>query len=576
METTKREIIDANVATMKRDRAPYEPHWSMVGQYALPYRLRMNITDQNRGDRRNLSIIDSTVGICLRTIKAGMMNGHTNPADRWFRYRLKDRELSEFGPVKEWLDQENIDTLQDFDRSNLYSCLPLVYGDTSGFATSTMSIEEDLDAAIFGRVHHIGTYWFSTNHKNELDSWYREFRMTIRQLMKRFATGAKDLSMFSSQVRKMIDDRTKWNEWVDVGQIIMPNTDYLPDRLASKYKPIGQCWFELGVSKASGNANYLEERDRSVYLEENGFDEMPILLSRWEAGEGDTWGLDSPGMMSIGDAKSLQMGERRIYQAIDKLVDPHYLVPASVEEANSNLDFLPGEYTVVDDSDGLKGMRPIYEINPRVQEQEAKQEQLRQRIKTVHYYDLFRMLDSLDDRTRTATEILERKAEKLNLLAPTTVQLAKGVLRPLIDRTFKIRWRQGRVADPPDELEGQEIEVEYMGVFAQAQRATQVQPIQQLLMQVAPFVQVRPDILDKIDLDQVIDELANALQVPAKIIREDSKVLDLRAARDKQAAIMRAAEVAQSAGKAAKDLSQAKTDNPNALTEMTKAVRGAA
>src|SRR5690349_21379501 len=118
---------------MKRDRTPYEPHWQQVADYALPYRIRMNVSDQNRGDRRNQKIIDETVAICLRTLEAGMMNGHTNPSDRWFTYGLKDRDLAEFGPVKEWLDQECTETLADFDRSNLYQTLPTDYSDSAGF-----------------------------------------------------------------------------------------------------------------------------------------------------------------------------------------------------------------------------------------------------------------------------------------------------------------------------------------------------------------------------------------------------------------------------------------------------------
>lgn len=578
---TQRELIDTTVAQMKRDRGPHEPTWLQTAQYALPYRIRMHPTEQNRGDRRNQSIIDSTVGICLRTLKAGMMNGHTNPGDIWFTYGLKDRDLAEFGPVKEWLDQECKETLADFDSSNAYLSLPLAYGDLAAFTNTAMSIEEDLEETFFTRVFQIGTYWVGTDWKNNLGSFYREFRMTADQIYKRF--GGEKLDHFSRPLKDAIDNH-RWGEWFDVGQIIMPNEWANAGRLESKYKPFKQCWFELGYGSMGGGGKgsktgYLSAHEyESLYLREDGFDEHPVLFGRWESAEGETWGIDGPGMMSFGDSKSLQFGEKRSYQAIDKLVDPTYVGPSSLIEANQGrMDFLPGDLIVVDEAEGTKGLRPVYEINPRIEEQEGKQEQLRNRLKEVYYYDLFRMLESLEDRpNRTATEILERKSEKLAQLAPTTVQVTKGLLRPMVDRIFKIRWRQGRVAPPPPELLGQEIKIEYQGVFAQAQRAMQVQPVTQLLSIVTPFLEVAPELAKKIDFIQVVDELAHALRVPPKIIRSDEQVQKMIEADQRQAAIARVAELAQMGGKAAKDLSQAKLDDDNALTRMTQTLRGAA
>ena len=59
--------------------------------------------------------------------------------------------------------------------------------------------------------------------------------------------------------------------------------------------------------------------------------------------------------------------------------------------------------------------------------------------------------------------------------------------------------------------------------------------------QIAPLVQVSPEILDKLDADQIIDELAQRMGVPASIIRSDEEVKAIRQSRAEQQASEQAA-----------------------------------
>ena len=73
--------------------------------------------------------------------------------------------------------------------------------------------------------------------------------------------------------------------------------------------------------------------------------------------------------------------------------------------------------------------------------------------------------------------------------------------------------------------------------------------------QVAPLAQVNPEIFDKLDTDQMVDELAQRMGVPASIIRSDEQVAAIRqqraeaqAAQRAQAAAMMQAEQAAKLG----------------------------
>ena len=81
----------------------------------------------------------------------------------------------------------------------------------------------------------------------------------------------------------------------------------------------------------------------------------------------------------------------------------------------------------------------------------------------------------------------------------------------------------------------------------------------------------KPEILDKLDLDQLVDELADSLGVPPAIIRPDEAVEAMRGARQQaqqqQAQVEQAATVAQ----AANSLAGADMEGQNGLTEMLRA-----
>jgi len=80
---------------------------------------------------------------------------------------------------------------------------------------------------------------------------------------------------------------------------------------------------------------------------------------------------------------------------------------------------LPGDITYQDVREGQQGFKPVYQVDPRINELEQKQAQVRQRIQRAFYEDLFLMLanDYRNDRP-TAREIDERHEEKLLALGP--------------------------------------------------------------------------------------------------------------------------------------------------------------
>jgi hypothetical protein len=151
----------------------------------------------------------------------------------------------------------------------------------------------------------------------------------------------------------------------------------------------------------------------------------------------------------------------------------------------------------------------------------------------------------------TATEVAERHEEKLLMLGPVLERLHNELLSPLIDLAFSYADRAGILPTPPPELEGMELGVEFISVLAQAQRAVATQGMDRLLGTVGQMAAIKPEVLDKIDFDQVVDDYGDAYGVNPKIVVPDSAVAALRqqraAAMQAQASAATAPQVVESA-----------------------------
>jgi hypothetical protein len=565
---SKRKRYELLYAQLKNERSSFDAHWKELGDYVLPRRPRFSLTDVNRGDRRNRNIIDSTASLAVRTLRSGMMSGVTSPARPWFRLTTPDPGLSDQGSVKEWLHLVTQRMSTVFLKSNLYNTLPIVYGDLGVFGTAAMYVEEDFDDVIRTSSFPIGSYMISKDYRGKINLFIREFRMTVRQLVEQFGSklpnGTIDWSNFSQTVKNQwLNGNTEM--WIDVIHVISPNEDYDPHKLHSKYKKFSSCYYEKGTQ--SNGKGYLTAADQDVFLSEKGYDFFPILAPRWEITGEDTYGTECPGMIALGDIKALQMGEKRSAQAIEKMVNPPMIAPTALK--NQKASILPGDITYVDIREANSGFRPVHEVNPRIIELEQKQEQIRSRVRRAFYEDLFLMLSTSDRRDFTAREIEERHEEKLLALGPVLEQLNQDLLDPLVDVTFDIMLRQGLVPTPPQEIQGMPLRVEYLSVMAQAQKLVGIAGIERFAGFAGQVAQMAPEILQKIDTDQIIETYADMTSIPPAIIRSDEQTQALRAQAQKQAQAQQATEMLSSGSQAAKNLSQAKLDDgDNALARI--------
>lgn len=572
---SKREEYESIKSQLKNERSSFDSHWQEIGDHVLPRRLRFVVTDVNKGNRRNQKIIDSTATFSSRTLASGMMSGVTSPARPWFRLTHPDQEISEKAAVKKWLYDVGQRLSTMFLRSNLYNVLPIVYSDMGSFGTGAVFVEEDFTGKVMRfTVLPVGSYMISNNESGEVDTLVREFQMTVRQIVKKFGYDPVrkkiDWTNISENVKSMWDNNTK-EAWVEVTHIIKPNDDFDDRKLESKFKKYISCYYETGSSNASkGTAGNVD----GPMLSEKGYDYFPALVPRWETTGEDAYGTNCPGMIALGDIKQLQLGEKRVMQGIEKMVNPPMVGPSSLKTTKTSI--LPGDITYSDERDGTKGFRPAHEVNIRVDHLMDKQREVQRRIQRAYFEDLFLMLAQSDRREITAREIDERHEEKLLALGPVLEQLNQDLLDPLISIAFEIGMRQGLFPEPPPELDGVELKVEYISIMAQAMKLVGIAGLERFVGFATSVMAISPGSAAKVNTDELLDVYSEAVSIAPKIVRTDEEVDGIRQAAAQAQQQQARAEQINMASQSVKNLSQSPVEGDSALNKLMQAANAGA
>ncbi|MDY7579363.1 portal protein [Herbaspirillum sp. RTI4] len=547
-EQTKRQQILSRWGQLKTERASWWQHWSEITQFITPRQGRYFAQDRNKGQRRHNNIYDSTGSRALNVLAAGLMGGLTSPARPWFRLATSDAKLNKQPAVKQWLNDVTDLMLTIFQKSNTYRALHSIYKELGAFGTGAAIITADFDNVIHVHPITIGEYAVAVNFQGRVDTLYREFQMTVGQLVKEF--GLENVA----PATKSMYDRGSLDAWITVLHAIEPRADRDPAMLDSKNMAWSDTYMELS---ATGEQ----------FLRESGFNKFPAVCPRWDVEGGDIYG-NSPGQEALGDIKQLQHEQLRKSQAIDLQVNPPLQVPTSYK--NRDIERLPGGISFVDTAGSGKAIQTAFDVQLNLGELLADIQDVRGRINSAFFVDLFMMIsqDNASTTRMTATEVTERHEEKMLMLGPVLERLQDELLDPLIEVTFQRMVESNILPPSPPEMQGQQLSVELVSMLAQAQRAIATNGIDRFTQSMGAVAQFKPEVLDKFDADRWAEEYSDALGVNPDLILPEDQVQALRAQRAKQQQAAAQQQQMAAASQTAKNLGQTPTTGGTAASDV--------
>jgi hypothetical protein len=532
------------------------PDWEDCSDFVLGSRGKFLTRDQGtttaeqRHRGRNDLIYNERAKEAVKTLAAGMMAGITSPARPWFSLSTGDPDLDENAEVKMWLKETQSTMLMVLGKSNFYQTMYAMYQELGAFGTACMLAVDDFENIVRFEQWTVGTYRVGINSKRKVDTLYREFTLSLAAAAERF--GLENLSPAMQQKHADgMDDIP-----VTVVHAIEPNDDRKFGSKVSKDFAFRSVYFE----KAMNGADQRKDGDIQP-LRESGFREQPFMCPRWSVTEEEAYASAWPGLDCLASNKGLQVEELDLAMAREKMHNPPLVGDSKLKQGGVNLIAGAINWLSQLSSAGSPGLAPVYQVKPDISALAEAIKDKEGRIDRAFYADLFLMMVESDRRQITATEVLERREEKLLMLGPVLERLSNELLDPVIDRVFDLCNRAGIIKPPPAALAdrgGQPLEVEYVSVLAQAQKAISTAALESVAQFTSTLaMSAWPEAAAKFNAFEAIEDYAAAKGAAPDILLSDAdaqKKVDEQAAQAQQAA---AAEQAATAGGAMNDVAQA-------------------
>lgn len=538
---------------LRTERSHFMDYWGELSDYHLAHRGRFLLGKQTQV-RRNTKQYNNTSRLAARTLGSGMMAGITSPARPWFKMQSGNPDLDEYASVKEWLTTVQAIIYQVFAKSNTYNSLHTLYNELGVFGTGAMGVFENFDTVIRCKTYTIGSYMLGLGADDIIDTFYREYTNTVGQLVKKYG-----IENVPDNIKQQWKNGNIENP-INCVHLVEPNDD------RNEMSPLARDMAFRSVYYVKDGSNGASAKP----LMRSGFRDFAILTPRWDIVGEEIYSEDCPGMTTLGDTKALQLGEKRMYQGLDKLTNPTLQGDANLKQKLQNGQAMPGDFIAV--TNGQVPISSIYgNYNPHLDIIQNVQQTVELRIKRGFYEDLFLMLANSDRRQITAREVAEKHEEKLLMLGPVLERLHSELLGPLINRTFSILQTAGVFPPPPPELNDMELNVEYVSVLAQAQRMVGITGIERTVGFAMSMAQVWPNAALKIDAEQVVDEYGQNMGVSPRIIRPDEDVQKIKDAQAAAQAQQQQMAQAEQAANVAQTVSQTSTADGNALSDLLRA-----
>lgn len=505
---------------LKGNRSNWESHWEEVAERVWPSYSTLfeagNYADVSKGEKRTQEQFDSTASIALTRFASAMESMLTPRNGIWHQLNATNPDLMKMREVRLWFDEVNrlLFKYRYMPNANFASQIHEIYMSLGAFGTGSMFID---DMMVKGRKNGIryksmflGEVFFCVNHQGVVDTVYRRFPMTVRQM----------IQQFGDQVPKSIAENADNNpdKNYEVIHCIRPNEEMDSSRADFKGMPF--------------RSIYVSVEGRAV-LREGGYETFPMPVSRHVTTPGELYGR-SPAMQVLPAIKTLNAEKKTVLKQGQRIVDPVLL--AYDDGVLDSFSMAPGALNYGGVNEQGRSLIQTLPTGSLAIANEMMNDE-RAVINDAFLVTLFQIL--VDTPQMTATEVMERAREKGALLAPTMGRQQSELLGPMIERELDVLSRQGKLPPMPQvliEAEG-EYKIEYDSPLSRAQKAESGAGTMRTIQWAAEIAAQAqdPSAMDWFNFDEIVPYLADVNAMPVRFLTSEDDVKKKRQGRQQQA-----------------------------------------
>ena len=500
---------------LKRQRSSWEYDYQDIVNYLVPGAddiLNMRAPGQSRTEY----IYDSRPLRAPQTLAANIQGAVTNPALDWFRLRFRLEALNQLQHVNGWLEACDTTMLACYNASNFYQAAHTYYLQLGAFGTAAMYVtarrQEVAGVHLQFKTLPVGSYCIAENADGRVDTLFRECWFSPRQAYQQFGEGVSQHTMAALGEAQTMDKPERYLH------AVYPRMDRRPDRMGNRNMPWVDCYLD---------------GDTHEVVKEAGYEEFPFVVSRWETLAQSPYGF-GPGHLALPDVRVLnKLREMNLSQLQLWAAPPFFITGHEGIVGNISLDPYALNYESVQNAIRAfeSGGRPdLVQINA---------QDLMGSINDSFYVNALQALPPPGATPTTAFEVAQRIELMQRVMGPVFTRLLSEMLDPLADRVFGLLLRARALPQPPMEVlyaaaqNAGQLDVEYEGPLARAQRQTDAQSIGQTVRMTSEIVQAsgHADIWENYDLDAMSRRIAEVNGMPRSLVLDALDVQRMRKAR---------------------------------------------
>jgi hypothetical protein len=530
-------------------RSPYEQDWKMNAAFCLPRHYSSWLSEgptMNAPQSRDVKryAYDATASRALPKWSAILRRLATPDGHKWQRLTPSNPDLLRSYNVRAYFD-----TLTDllfslrYDPRALFSqTCDETYLGLGCYGTAPIRIKwrdkrpTDQKGGLAFKAMPLKDMFPLADGDGIIDTMFVRLWYTAPMIKKKFPASSI-CPCVQRELSKPIPSNTRYFEIVHA---VFPRdvARYDPTTLTVNRHPFIGCFLCVEESEYMGP--------------EDGFASFPYLVPRTATEPGQLFGF-SPAQQASPAMGTVNAMKKTMLRVAQKKADPT-LLASDDGVLSGRLGLTPGyvNYGALN-SQGMELVKPldVGDLNP------AKDILADERgdIDDAFLVNLFQIL--IETPEMTATEVIERVAEKAALAAPTMARLQGGFLGPEVERDLALIAENAPYLMPmmpPELIEARgEYEIVYTSPLAKGLHAEEDSGF---LYMVQSSIEVAtatgdPSPLDHYNFDVAIPELAEHRSVPTRWMNTPDQVAQLRQGRQNQQAQAQIAQAAPSIAKIA-------------------------
>ena len=514
MEKTDIQTLLEARETLRRDRQRIEPFWEEIAKYINPAMADWDdLPPKTTGKKQEFpkDLYDTTAIKASNLLADGIQGYAFGRHTAWFRLTLEDSVAMREPGVQKWLQECERILYAQLAKSSFYDDGRSFIKCGADFGTAVMRRFEDSFRGVpCYRTQHLKRCYLLDNRFGEVDALIRDVWLTPYEAVE----------WFRERTPKEV---LRAYEKGDLNPFLFYEFIFPPGR------------FEVNLERGQKEAPFVgvvvADCDQATPVLTGKFSVKPFFVWRWARSlDGDVWGVDSPGMMEIANVKQLN-SIRKDYMRMRQLAARPPL--KATEGLQGRLKIEPSGVTYLRAGEDFVFSRVVDRIDEIGQDVIGFQKGVHE----TYHTDFFLILTQNIERIKTATEVAGVQGEKAAMLSAFFGRLSAEFLEPVIEDLFLTELKAGRLPPPPQRLTDKQLKVDMISPLAQLQkRHLTLTPAQQALQTIFALAQLRPEVMDNVNVDEYARMVAEDYQMDRRVLVDLVDVQKIREFRARQQA----------------------------------------